>query len=243
VPGSPDDGRQSGSAQRAALEAALASYVDPQVVRHILSGGKVPLPSGVRRVVTCLFADVRGFTRFAESCDPVHVVSLLDSFFASACRIALDHGGTIDKLVGDAVMVLFGVPESGSGVPRQALRAAIAMVGPDEKVREVLRLLELTDLAERLDETDHWEKRLSGGEQQRLAFARVLLHEPTWVFLDDATAALDEETERRAYAVLTGRLPDATVVSIAHRPAVAQYHTRRWTIVPRGDGRSELHAA
>jgi len=133
-------------------------------------------------------------------------------------------------------------------LPIATLRAAVSYPAPegtfpDEKIREVLRLLELTDLAERLDEIDHWEKRLSGGEQQRLAFARVLLHEPTWVFLDDATAALDEETERRAYAVLTEQLPDATVVSIAHRPAVAQYHTRRWTLVPRGDGRAELQAA
>jgi len=108
------------------------------------------------------------------------------------------------------------------------------------KIREVLRRLELAPLAERLDETDHWEKSLSGGEQQRLAFARVLLHEPAWVFLDDATSALDEDAERRVYATLMERLPRATVVSIAHRPAVAQYHTRRWTLVPRGDGRAEL---
>jgi putative ATP-binding cassette transporter len=104
-------------------------------------------------------------------------------------------------------------------------------------------LLELPRLAERLGETEHWEKNLSAGEQQRLALARALLHEPTWLFLDDATSALDEEMERRAYAVLAEQLPHATVVSIAHRPGVAKYHTRRWTLVPAGDGCATLQAA
>ena len=69
----------------------------PQVVRHILSGGDVPLLSGVRRTVTCLFADIRGFTRFAAEADPARVVALLDRFFASACEIAIRHGGSIDS--------------------------------------------------------------------------------------------------------------------------------------------------
>jgi putative ATP-binding cassette transporter len=133
-------------------------------------------------------------------------------------------------------------------LPIATLRAAIsypALEGtfPDEKIREVLRLLELERLADRLDETEHWEKHLSPGEQQRLALARVLLHEPSWVFLDDATCALDEEMEARAYELLAERLPDSTVVSIAHRPAVARYHARRWTLVPDGDGCAALQAA
>lgn len=111
-----------------ALEAALASYVDPQVVRHILTGGRVPLLSGARRVVSCLFADIRGFTRFAATADPARVVALLDRFFSSACAIAIDHGGSIDKLVGDAVMVLFGVPERQADSRQRAVRAAVAMV-------------------------------------------------------------------------------------------------------------------
>ena len=133
-------------------------------------------------------------------------------------------------------------------LPIATLRAAVSYPAPegafpDAKIREVLRDVELGDLAERLDETDHWEKRLSGGEQQRVAIARVLLHEPEWIFLDDATAALDEDGERRAYALLAKRLPRTTVVSTAHRPSVAPYHARRWTLVPRADGQSELKAA
>ena len=84
--------------------------------------------SGVRRTASCLFADIRGFTRFAASADPARVVTLLDHFFASACRIALEHGGSIDKLIGDAIMVLFGIPERRSDDRRRALAAAISMI-------------------------------------------------------------------------------------------------------------------
>ena len=133
-------------------------------------------------------------------------------------------------------------------LPIATLRAAVSYPAPegtfpDERIREALRLLDLARLAERLDETEHWEKNLSAGEQQRLALARALLHQPDWLFLDDATSALDEEMERRAYAVLADRLPHATVVSIAHRPGVAQYHTRRWTLVAARDGHATLQAA
>jgi putative ATP-binding cassette transporter len=133
-------------------------------------------------------------------------------------------------------------------LPIATLRAAVSYPSPegrfgDETIRAALRRVDLESLADRLDDSDHWEKRLSDGEQQRLAIARILLHEPEWIFLDDATAALDEETERRAYAALLEQLPRATIVSIAHRPAVVRYHARRWTLVARPDGRSELEAA
>jgi ABC-type uncharacterized transport system fused permease/ATPase subunit len=83
---------------------------------------------------------------------------------------------------------------------------------------------------------------LSGGEQQRLAFARALLVKPDWLFLDEATSALDGATEARMYELLQQRLAGATVVSIAHRPAIAAYHQQTWQLVPTDDG-SELRAA
>ena len=79
---------------------------------------------------------------------------------------------------------------------------------------------------DRLDEEDPWAQRLSGGEQQRVALARALLAKPDWLFLDEATASLDPEAEAHFYALLRERLPDATLVSIAHRPSVARYHDR-----------------
>jgi putative ATP-binding cassette transporter len=73
---------------------------------------------------------------------------------------------------------------------------------------------------------------LSGGEQQRLAFARALLYRPEWLFLDEASSALDEPAERRMYELLRERLPRAAIVSIAHRPAVQEFHQRQLVIDP-----------
>ena len=72
---------------------------------------------------------------------------------------------------------------------------------------------------------------------------RVLLHEPEWLFLDKATSALDEAMEQRVYELLAQRLPHATVITAAHRPAVVGYHARRWTIAPQDGGPGRLQAA
>ncbi len=102
----------------------------------------------------------------------------------------------------------------------------------DAAVDAVLVDCGLGHLRSELDVTHRWSQRLSPGEQQRLAFARVLLNRPDWVFLDEATSALDEEMEQRLYALLRERLPATTLVSIAHRPAVAAFHARRLRLVP-----------
>jgi putative ATP-binding cassette transporter len=114
---------------------------------------------------------------------------------------------------------------------------------PDVRIREALVLLGLEQLAVRLDDVAPWDQQLSPHEQQRLALVRVLLNEPEWLFLDKATSALDEETEKRVYELLATRLPGATVISIAHRATVVAYHTRRWTLEPGAQGSSSLHAA
>ncbi|MFC7538526.1 ATP-binding cassette domain-containing protein [Siccirubricoccus deserti] len=96
----------------------------------------------------------------------------------------------------------------------------------DATVQAALADAGLGHLSSRLDEADAWDRRLSGGEQQRVALARALLLQPDWLFLDEATASLDPEAEARFYGLLKERLPRTTLVSIAHRPAVAQYHQR-----------------
>jgi putative ATP-binding cassette transporter len=98
---------------------------------------------------------------------------------------------------------------------------------PDEAVAEALSAAELPHLVPRLHEAEAWERRLSGGEQQRLALARALLLKPDWLFLDEATASLDPAAEERLYARLREALPGAALISIAHRPTVAQFHERR----------------
>ena len=96
----------------------------------------------------------------------------------------------------------------------------------DAAVAEALEAAELPHLVPRLHEADSWDKRLSGGEQQRLALARALLLKPDWLFLDEATASLDPGAEERLYARIREMLPGTAILSIAHRPAVAKFHDR-----------------
>jgi vitamin B12/bleomycin/antimicrobial peptide transport system ATP-binding/permease protein len=133
-------------------------------------------------------------------------------------------------------------------LPIGPLRVAVSYPAPegtfpDVRICEVLRLLGLGRLSARLDDTAAWDQQLSPHEQQRLAIARVLLNEPEWVFLDKATSALDEETEKRVYALLVERLPHTTVISVAHRPEVAAYHARHWKIAPNAEGSASFEAA
>jgi putative ATP-binding cassette transporter len=102
----------------------------------------------------------------------------------------------------------------------------------EEACREVLETCMLGHLVPRLGEPANWSLVLSGGEQQRVAFARALLYHPNWLFLDEASSALDEPTERRMYELLAERLPGAAVISVAHRPTVAAFHKRQLVIDP-----------
>jgi putative ATP-binding cassette transporter len=102
--------------------------------------------------------------------------------------------------------------------PEQYDRSAIAAA---------LRDAGLPNLVDRIDRDDNWPQSLSGGELQRVAVARALLAKPSWVFLDEATASLDPDSEMEVYRALQTHLPAATLVSIAHRPSVAGFHEAR----------------
>ncbi|MCA3357013.1 MAG: ABC transporter ATP-binding protein/permease [Roseomonas sp.] len=100
----------------------------------------------------------------------------------------------------------------------------------DADVSAALDKAGLGHLAQRLLDSDSWGQRLSGGEQQRLSFARAFLQRPDWLFLDEATASLDPVAEQELYEKLKHALPGITMISIAHRPAVAQFHNRVLTV-------------
>jgi len=121
--------------------------------------------------------------------------------------------------------------------PNGPLREALAYpqdatLYSDDDLKSALHEVLLPALGGRLDEVAAWSQTLSGGEQQRLAIARVLLKKPTWIFADEATSALDETSEKFVYEALLSHVKKAkgAIVSIAHKPSVADYHTHRWTL-------------
>ncbi|RZL92041.1 MAG: ABC transporter ATP-binding protein/permease [Variovorax sp.] len=124
-------------------------------------------------------------------------------------------------------------------VPDGKLRDALTYPNPasdysDAALRQALTDALLPELAERLDDSDAWSQKLSGGEQQRLAIARVMLKKPAWLFADEATSALDAESEATLYKRLAAIVQSAggAMVSIAHRASVGDHHRKRWTLVP-----------
>ena len=102
---------------------------------------------------------------------------------------------------------------------------------PDEKLREALSLCGLDHLADRLDETEQWGSLLSGGEQQRLAFARVMIYPPDVLIMDEPTSALDELSQQKMMEYMRERLPETTVIHAGHRPGIEQYHDREIVLV------------
>ena len=126
-------------------------------------------------------------------------------------------------------------------LPIGTLREALAYPASperytDESFRDGLLRCRLPHLAERLDDADNWSQRLSPGEQQRLAFVRVLLAKPDILFLDEASSALDAATEDALYRLILAELPAMTVISIAHREGVARFHQIAWRFVDVADG-------
>lgn len=124
-----------------------------------------------------------------------------------------------------------------SYLPINTLKAAINYPSSATAYKELaiihyLDLCKLSHLIPKLNENDNWSQRLSPGEQQRLAFVRALLHRPDVLFLDEATSALDAETEKELYELVIQELPEAAIISIAHRASVASYHTRHWRFEP-----------
>ena len=130
-------------------------------------------------------------------------------------------------------------------IPIGPLRDALAYPASaanfsDAELHDVLSKVGLPSLVERLDDSDNWQMRLSGGEQQRLAVARALLARPDWLFLDESTASLDEQSEADLYRVIAKTLPNTTLVSIGHRSTLNAFHKRRIAFEPHGGAPATL---
>ena len=114
-------------------------------------------------------------------------------------------------------------------LPLGTLREALLYPGSksctDEELISVLKECSIGYLADSLYVEADWSHVLSGGEQQRVAFARALLYKPAWLFLDEATSALDEATERAMYTLLAEKMPQTTVISIGHRSTLNSFHS------------------
>lgn len=147
--------------------------------------------------------------------------------------------GTLCRPEGDnATMFLSQLPY----VPLGSLRTVLCYPNsPDDvsadELHAVLTKVALAPLMGRLDEEQDWAKVLSPGEQQRVAFARILLTKPKAVFLDEATSALDEGLEFALYQMVRAELPDCVLVSVSHRPTVEQHHDQELHLLGGGEWR------
>lgn len=144
--------------------------------------------------------------------------------------------GHVERPVGDGAVFLAQQPYLPLGTLRTALAYPTApeTVSDDEAAR-VLRATALGHLVGRLDDEEVWWRTLSPGEQQRVGFARLLIARPAVVFLDEATASLDEGLEHILYTLLREELPDLVLVSVGHRSSLESFHTRRLDLQGEGE--------
>ncbi|MBS0247993.1 MAG: ABC transporter ATP-binding protein/permease [Proteobacteria bacterium] len=159
------------------------------------------------------------------------------TFFRALAGIWPFGSGTIHVPRGAKVMMLPQRPY----FPIAPLAAAVAYplepeVSDNAAIGELIAAAGLPALVLRLEEEAHWNRMLSLGEQQRLGIARALLLKPDYLFLDEATASLDEAAESNVYRLLQERLPGTTIVSIGHRSTLAAFHRRRLSVEPGAEG-------
>jgi putative ATP-binding cassette transporter len=149
--------------------------------------------------------------------------------------------GTIDRPMDGQAMFCGQAPY----LPLGTLRAGLAYPAPaetlsDDVAADILRAVQLGHLVDRLDVETDWSKTLSPGEQQRLAFGRILISRPSLAFFDETTSALDEGMEHAIYGLVRERMPDCTIVSVGHRSSLETLHSNELTLL--GEGRWEARA-
>ncbi|HGY9625085.1 ABC transporter ATP-binding protein/permease [Pseudomonas juntendi] len=143
--------------------------------------------------------------------------------------------GQVARPLGNRALFLSQRPYLPLGDLRTAIAYPAAGAAEDDpRMRQALRQVNLAHLAERLDVSCDWSHILSVGEQQRLAFARLLFNRPQVVFLDESTSAMDEGLEHALYSLLRNEMPDTLLVSVGHRSTLAAFHTHRLEVDGQG---------
>ena len=200
----------------------LLRTVSPDAVR--LAGVEVDLPNG-----TPLLRDVN-----ADIAPGEHVLLKGASGSGKSTLLRVMAGlwpyatGQLDIPSAETRMFIPQRPYMPMGTLREAA-AYPKKTAEDAALLPLLETAGLLHLAPRLDEEADWSHVLSLGEQQRLAFVRIFLHRPKWVFLDESTSAMDEDMERKLYETLIN-LPETAVLSVGHRSTLAAWHERKMAI-------------
>ncbi len=220
----------------AAIEAAQAEEgikIDADAPAPALRGTNVRLPTGKPLLQGVDLAVTRGRNMLVTGPSG----SGKSTLFRAMAGVWPFGDGEVATPPAGRMMLLPQKPYIPIGTLRQAvIYPAEPDVHADSAIAAALVDAHLPQLAGNLDEVDNWAQRLSGGEQQRLAIARALLAKPDWLLLDEATVALDEETEGAIYAMLAERLLDTTLVSIGHRSTLAAFHPARAKVLPGLEG-------
>ncbi|HEV7982843.1 MAG TPA: ABC transporter ATP-binding protein/permease [Xanthobacteraceae bacterium] len=220
-------------AARAVTEAPPHITVTPQPSREVaMNELEVRLPDGTPLVAVAAehFTEGRNVLVNGQS------GAGKSTLFRAIAGIWPFGSGRISVPRGARVMLLPQRPY----LPIGSLLAAVSYPAPPDRfgapaVAAALAAVGLDKLVPRLSEEAHWNRMLSLGEQQRVAIARALLIAPDYLFLDEATASLDEVTEARLYRLLAEKLPHTTLVSIGHRASLEPFHRRNMVLVPDGD--------
>lgn len=228
------------SPKRAAARSSGVNVVaHPTKAELSIEGLSIDLPAGTPLVVSEDFVIKAGQSALITGPSG----SGKSTFFRTVAGVWPFGTGTVIVRRGARLMVLPQRPY----LPIATLEEAVsypAMLGTFDSARVavVLQAVGLPTLVNRLSEEAHWSQILSLGEQQRLSIARAILHGPDYLFLDEATASLDEPSEEQLYGLLKARIPGVTIISIGHRSTLEAFHDRRWRLHP-GDGHHHIREA
>ena len=227
------DGFDRSIANARAAKVPRADIASPAAAKSglTIAGLSVRLPSGAPLVATenlFIKAGERALITGPSGCGK-------STLFRAIAGVWPFGTGTVVVPRGQKLMMLpqrpyFPVASLEDAVSYPSPRGAF----PTPRIIEVIEAVGLPALVKRLTEEAHWNRTLSLGEQQRLAIARAILQSPDYLFLDEATASLDEPSEARLYRLLQDRLPSATIVSIGHRSTLNEFHDRHLALHPEG---------